>query len=576
MRLSRFILHVACIAASTTLLSAQLTLINKSILNPGYSSTTGTTHSLDTTNKQVGLASIARGIGSSNSSYLNTGVGLDPTTGSVLCGSADKGFTIQFWYRPSSPTAFAYLMGDRTWTGSAGAFRTFQNGAAGGGNVILRGPLTQVATTGSPLTTATNAAGWVHFVVVLNGTASPNTITWYVNGTQNNTGNTTITGKGKNFTCMGYNGSSSAGAAGNYDDFRIYGFARSAADIKADYLSAATGSGTCLNIPDLAYYDCDAAVNIHSSGIATNTEPDNDLVRLFADGDTIKFNATSPATGPFPSFTMLNVNLGGPGSPRQDAYQLPTAPPGGPYSTLPLFPGLILGSPFSTPANPVGFLWPGYVTYGGGSVGQISQFIPAGLGLTVGDRIDIQFISGDPSYPTGFGVTNHTSFQYVKSIGVNNVHVEARGGSALQDTGFFEVWNTGSIPIKSVTIDFTPIATSTTWTVAGALNSGGTLAAGTSFRHKTAAICDLTPAANPRFTIDTTMKILKFTFNCTAAGGFEGPENHFIFDCRTSQGGNGSLYIGAKVTVEFCVPSLTKTGNLVADPNDPNAAQVDL
>ena len=147
----------------------------------------------------------------------------------------------------------------------------------------------------------------------------------------------------------------------------------------------------------------------------------------------------------------------------------------------------------------------------------------------------------------------------------------------LQDTGFFEIWNTGSLPIKQVTIDFTSITTNTTWDAAGALNSGGTLAAGTSFRHGTDTICDLTPTTNPRYTLDATNKILTFKFNVppAPANGFQGPTNHFIFDCRTNRGGSGAIYIGAKVTVTWST-NTSKSGNLAADTNDPQGAQVDL
>ena len=185
---------------------------------------------------------------------------------------------------------------------------------------------------------------------------------------------------------------------------------------------------------------------------------------------------------------------------------------------------------------------------------------------------------GDPSYPPiGLGTTNNMTFQYVGSQGLESVHIEARGGGTINETGFFEVWNTGTLPIKQVCIDLTPVMPSTAWNPTGALNSGGTLAAGTTFRHLTDVICDLTPATNPRYTLTGSDKKLCFDFVCppAPADGFQGPTNHFIFDCDTVPTGNGSIYIGATVTVTFCTNTVL-TGMLIADPNDPNAAQVDL
>ncbi len=574
---SRLFLNLSTIAMSGALLSAQITLINTAPLGARYATTTGVAHSIDTTNKQIGLASCARGAAAANASYLNTGIALDPTKNSLLCPTGAIGYTIQFWYRPTNAALFQYLFGDNTWTGASGTFRCFQNGAAGAGNVFIRGPLGQLATNTSPLTTGTNAGGWVHLAAVQDNAAA--TMTWYVNGNMSNSVASTGTTKGTNFTCMGYNGSSSAGVTGNFDDFRVYNWARTAADILADYNKAAAGSGSsgCPNTPDHGYFQCESAVNPHLGNVALAGEPAGPLTRLFTEGDTIKFSATSPATGPFTAVALLNVFPGGPGKPRLDAYQRPTPLPGGPYRTS-FLPGLMLGGSFSAPTYAGWFLWPTFVTYGNGSSGTSSVTIPSGLGLVDGDRVDIQYVMGDGTYPPiGLGAANNTLFEYVKTKGAFAAHVEARGVSALQDTGFFEVWNTGSLPIKEVTIDFTPIVTSTTWMPTGALNSGGTLATGDSFRHGTDAICDLTPATNPRYTIDATSKILTFKFVLppAPANGFQGPTNHFVFDCRTNQGGSGATYAGAKVTVTWST-STSKSGILVVDPSDPQGAQIDL
>ncbi|MEE9127336.1 MAG: hypothetical protein V3U11_09360, partial [Planctomycetota bacterium] len=134
-------------------------------------------------------------------------------------------------------------------------------------------------------------------------------------------------------------------------------------------------------------------------------------------------------------------------------------------------------------------------------------------------------------------------------------------------------------------IDFTSITTSTTWNPGGGLNTGGTLLAGTTFRHLTDVICDLTPKAQtpptPRYKLTASNKKLCFDFVCppktNPRAGFQGPTNHFIFDSDTTGANNGpgSAYIGATVTVTFCSNRVV-TGKLIADPKDPTAAQIDL
>jgi len=578
MRFTRQFLVVCALVVSAPALAAQITLINNTPFGKTrYATTTGSAHSIDKTNVQIGAGSCARAAATANTSYLDTGIVLDPNSNG-MCSKADKGFTIQFWYRPSAPSTFQYLFGDGAWSGASGQFRCFQNGTGGAGNLYIRGPLGQRPTTGAPLTSARNAKGWVHFAVVQNNTKS--TLTWYVNGALNVSGPSTGTGKGTNFTCMGYNGTSSAGTTGNFDDFRIYNWARTAGDIAADYTKAAVGAGPsgCLNLPDEGYYQCETAVNPHIGAIGLAKEPAASFTRLFTVGDTIEWSATSPAKGPFVAVCLLDVFVGSPGSPRKDAYGPPPALPGGPYLTT-FVPGLALGSAFSTPAYPASLFWPVAVSYGNGSIGKTSLTMP-NLGLANGDRVDFQWIVIDPTYPpAGFGTTNNMTCEFVAAKAATAAHVEARGGSAGNDIGFWEVWNTGVLGIKQVCIDFSTMTSAVTWTPAGTMNTGGTLAGGDSFRNLTDVICDLTPKNNPRYTLSSNNQKLCFNFACQnpPANGFQGPTNHFIFDCATSQNYalTGAGYIGATVTVTFC-NNQTKTGKLIADPKDAQAAQVDL
>lgn len=567
------------LVATAAFANAQLTLINSATFGDRFATTTGALHSVDAANKMVGNASILRAPGASNSSYLNTNIALDPSKGALLSPTADPGWTIQFWYKPGNPSLFSYLFGDLTWSGASGNFRCFQNGAAGAGNLYIRGPLVQLTTTGAPLSAANLPSnGWVHLAIVQNNKA--NTLTWYVNGAQNSIITSTGTGVGKNLTLMGYSGSSSAGASGNYDDVRVYNFARPGGDISADYTKAATGAGPSgfQNVPEAGYYRCETSVNPHISGIGLNGDPTGPVTRLFTGGSTLDFVVDTPASSNFTALLVFNVFPGKPGMARTDAFGLPPELPGGPYQQN-LIPGLKLGTTFTSPSLATWLIWPGFINYTNGTTGRVSAKIPNNINLVDGDRLDVQFVVGDPTYaPNGLGATNHMTFEYVGPKGAHSCHVEARGLNTIQETGFFEVWNTGVIKIKSVSIDLSTMAnTGVTWDVGGGLNSGGTLLAGTSYRYQTDTICDLTPTSGTRYILSNGDAKLTFNFDTTTMpnGGFEGPTDHFLFDCDTKPAtGNGSYYVGATVEVTWS-DGTTKKGVLTGTAGSP-LAEVDL
>ena len=125
--------------------------------------------------------------------------------------------------------------------------------------------LTDCTTTGSVLVNSTNPKGWVHLAVTVN--TKTNLTTWYVNGVLNNSAAANITGKGTSLVCFGDSGSSS-GYQGNDDDFRIYNWARTAADIASDYTRNAIGTGPSgsPNVPDLGYYECELPIQLVASG----------------------------------------------------------------------------------------------------------------------------------------------------------------------------------------------------------------------------------------------------------------------------------------------------------------------
>jgi len=614
---------LACVGLLPSVGFAQLTVSNTAPTPPTTATTVGTCHSIDNVNIQIGTGSCLRGAAASNQCYLPTGVALDPTTAGgcpTFAGSPptanNEGFTIQFWYLAANPGSFAHTFGDASWVGAAGAFRCFQNGAAGGGNFLLRGPLTQLATAGAPLTA--NVGSWIHFAVVVNG--SNNTIEWYVNGAPNNQGPANITGSGTNFTCMGYNGSSAAGSDGNYDDYRVYNWARTAGDIMQDYTDglaglgafsqAPLGPGTCFTLPDAAYYEFDIAQNAHEATTARNSEPAYPWTRLFTDSDFLSWGVSSPSPGPFAGTALINVFFGAGAQPRVEGYADPGPVPGGPYLTSlggTSYGGIELSHCLSSPgpgAQTLLFMWPdsiglgalGVVPCGGTAVPGVYGYgtslptptnpgfaVPPGL-FNTGDRVDIQWLSPDSTFfqAGGLGTSNRTVLEYVAPIPGEHVHVEARGVSSLQVTGFWEVHNTGDTPIQQLCIDLSTAMPANQWNPGGALNSGGTLGALSTFRRNTDSICDLSLMPGP--TLDgvavngsTLMgNVLCFDFACppTPNGGFEGPTDHFIFDSDLSAAGPGNNLIGATVTITYC-NGVVQTGTMVADPADPQAAVLD-
>ncbi|NRA96771.1 MAG: LamG domain-containing protein [Planctomycetes bacterium] len=621
MKKLQFLSLCLCVLAGPAL--GQLTVTNMATSPPSTATTIGACHTVDLATVQVGTGSCLRsGAAPSNQCFLPTGVALDPTTagGCPLLGATgaptNAGFTIEFWFMPSASGLFAYTFGDASWVGAAGAFRCFMNGAAGVGNFLLRGPLTQLATAGAPLTTAVPGT-WIHFAVVVNGSA--NTITWYVNGALNSTGPANIAGSGTNFTCMGYNGSSAVGADGNYDDYRVYNWARDGADITADYNDGLNGIGvfgqaplgpsTCFNLPDEAYYEIDVSQNAHNATIARGTEPGYAYTRLFTDGDALNWGVSSPAPGPFPGSALINVFFGAGASPRVEGYNDPTAVPGGPYVTIlgtTSYGGLQLGHCLSTPVSGASllFMWPDSIGLGalglapcGGSAIPSTYVYGAGLTPTnplfvvptglfnTGDRIDLQWLAPDSTFfqAGGLATSNRTVYEYVAATPGEHAHVEARGLSPMQVATFFEIHNTGNIPIQQICIDLS--ATGILWSPTAAMNSGGTLTTMDTFRRDTHLICDLDTTLGPTLNglhVNTlvppaTGANLCFDFLSVTGpgGGFEGPTDHFIFDCQLAPTtGSGATLAGAAVTITYFT-GVVQTGTMIADPADPNAAVLD-
>jgi len=154
--------------------------------------------------------------GSSSTNYVNTGWNTALGTGA---------WTIMFWTNniPNN-TTLHYQFGDA----SASSFRCFNNGVAGAGNWMLRGPVTDVLCTGcAPVGAVPSVTAFVYDPVAGN-------IKAYHNGVLNNTvAQGALNINGANFTVGAQGGSTGMGAGQLMDEFRFYNRALPPAEILA-------------------------------------------------------------------------------------------------------------------------------------------------------------------------------------------------------------------------------------------------------------------------------------------------------------------------------------------------------
>lgn len=145
-------------------------------------------------------------------------------------------WTISFWTSGlDSSTNLFYLFSDI----NAGAFRCFSGGVAGAGNLLLRGPFTEVLVTGgaskrSQVTTFVydSKAGYIY--AYINGNL--------INSVSQSTIALTTTGT---FMLSGYNSLEGLNSGGMMDEFRFYSKALSASEVaKFTYTGSSTGSLT--------------------------------------------------------------------------------------------------------------------------------------------------------------------------------------------------------------------------------------------------------------------------------------------------------------------------------------------
>jgi hypothetical protein len=550
------------VAGSTT---AQFTLLNSASTPPAtFQSTIGTAHTIDTTNLKIGPASLARTNAASSGSYLPTAIPLAPAAG----------FTIQWWFRPSGIDGLGtakYLFGDPGMLSpvggaSGGAFRCFHDGVAGVGGLIIRGVPNQAITGLGVITNGT----WTH--VALRYNPATNTINWLINGVVNASAVQPVAFNwtGVNLSIFGYaGGGANIGAPGNVDDFRIYGWARTDADILADMNVAASGLGPSgmSNVPDLAYYQVDGSVQAHTAVIGSNGDAPSAFDRKITAGTLLSWGGNCVGLPGTPASCLINLFPTGvnPGfvTPGTSLISL------GHAFSIPTGSALIFPDGIDLNSLGVGAGIPGPYTYGGpAGPTLVSLGVPPILG---GALVAFQFVGIDPAYPLGVGASNVLKAKYVDAIPGAHAHVECRGVGAIQQTGSWEFHNTGTVDITQVKVDaVTATGGATGFTPGGALNSGGTLLAGTSYRFGTAAITGLTGPAPGLFTpIGTTG--LQFDFT-----NFSATIDELVWDCESiPANAPGNVYIGSTVTVTFADTTVL-TGTLIADPLDGTAAVIDL
>lgn len=563
--------------------------------------------------------------GAGNADYILTGYAVNPTSDGSFAQNR-PGYTIQFWYAPDNGTTFQYLWGDGANVSplggaSGGAFRCFANGTNSlNGNVIVRGLANETFTVSSPLLNLSN--GWVHLAFRYDATL--NTCNWLVNGLVQ-AATAQVAGAYNwvqgNLSLIGSNMTTSAAGSGGYDDIRVYDWARTDADIAADYATVAFGTGPSgeTNIPDRVYWEAELAVLPHNAWVGTNGDATATDVRVITAGTSMAWGGNSPGQPGLPASGLLNFEgmIAGqtPFAPYRRAHR--EIPPPAISYTTPGIPAVGLGHNFSIPQNPVAFAIPdgiglhalGVVFFGIPGIPTAYTYgspdfqftMPPGV-FNHGDLIRLQMVAPDAGYPGGGAGSLQTGFVYSDCQGDTSTptpgphaRVEARGVGTIQVSGFWRVHNTGSVGISSVQIDLSTSnggggTVMNAWNPTSALNSGGMMSAGTSYRKNTHVITglDFTVAGN---TVGGYTEVLTGTSVAGMPGALRFDFTNFtacidslIFDCGDATTGSlagtaanlsGNNAAGATVTVTF-TDSTVLVGTMAVDPSDPTASVVDL
>lgn len=203
----------------------------KTIRNLASSPPSGTTTTSLSGSLKQGSSGTCGGTALVGSGNLSTTDFLDTKWATSRTGS----WTISFWVKgmDSSATLY-YLFSDIT----AGSLRCFSGGVAGAGNLLLRGPLTDVLISGG----ASKNAKVCTFVY----NSGANTIYAYLNGSLVNTvtqaSAITLSSTGS-FLISGYNSLNGLSSGALMDEFRFYSRALSSSEVSKLVYSSST-SGT--------------------------------------------------------------------------------------------------------------------------------------------------------------------------------------------------------------------------------------------------------------------------------------------------------------------------------------------
>lgn len=162
---------------------------------------------------------------------MGTGTGSSHVNSGWTTNLVGTSWTMEYWINPALvTTTISYLIGDTT-----SGLRCFWGGVAGAGNIIIRAN----GVTDCTITGCVNTPNvWSHVAFVYDYSASPRTLTGYLNGvpvvTSVQTG-TGVTLPGGTFYVGNYS-ATTVGLNGAMDEVRLWLSARTAGEIASSYL----------------------------------------------------------------------------------------------------------------------------------------------------------------------------------------------------------------------------------------------------------------------------------------------------------------------------------------------------